>query len=393
MADPLHSLIQRLTSRDAEQLGDDELLGRYVRGSDSAAFEVLVWRHGGMVLGTARRLLGNDADAEDAFQATFLTLARKAGSIRHGAGLPAWLQLVTCRIAGRLRSKRRMQQPLVDIAAPAPSQPDDLTSALDEEIARLPERFRRAVVLCYLESRSTEEAAAILGIPRGTVLSRLAAARRRLRPRLKRRGVDPAFPAVSPPLSEAVVANAVPLGQRVTAPAAIFSLSNGVIRTMFWNKCRIPLFALTLGGASLIAIGISRADKPAIPPTDPPPVGKSDNADAAKLRSLLEQRRDALREWFTILNKRPDLQIKAGALEQILSSREQLLEVELELARTGQEGIEVYERALKDTRELHEMTVNRVRAGMEDPQDTLRVKAAVLRIEIDLQKERMKLKK
>src|SRR5262245_37624507 len=104
MADPLHSLIQRLRSAgDAEPLGDAELLGRFISGRDAASFEVLVWRHGAMVLGTARRLLGNDADAEDAFQATFLTLARKAGSIRRGAALAAWRHLVACRVAGRIR--------------------------------------------------------------------------------------------------------------------------------------------------------------------------------------------------------------------------------------------------------------------------------------------------
>src|SRR5947209_1212891 len=176
MADPLHSLIQRLRGAgDAEPLGDAELLGRFVRGRDPAAFEVLVWRHGPMVLGCARRSLGNDADAEDAFQATFLTLARKAGSIRRGGALAAWLHLVARRIAGRIRQQRRPLRSLDgrDIAAPGAAPPDELACVLDEEIAGLPERFRRAVVLCYLEGHSAEEAAELLGCPRGTVLSRL----------------------------------------------------------------------------------------------------------------------------------------------------------------------------------------------------------------------------
>jgi RNA polymerase sigma factor (sigma-70 family) len=395
MADPLRSLVQRLSSSaEAERLGDAELLTRYAKGRDAAAFEVLVWRHGGLVLGSARRLLGNEADAEDAFQATFLTLARKADSIRSGAALPAWLHLVTCRIAGRIRQQRRPAASLAGLDVPAAerSPVDDLAGVLDEEIARLPERFRRAVVLCYLEGRTAEEAAAILGVPRGTVLSRLAVARRRLRQRLERRDVAPAFPAASLPLSEEFVAATASL-TRSAAPAQIVSLSNGVIRAMFWNSVRLPLAASLLAVASLAVIGVSHADKPAIPPADRPPAANGQDPEAAKLRRLLEQRRDTLREWQSTMEKRIDLQMKAGALEQMLSAQEQLLEVELELGQTGPERAEAYERALKLARELHETTVNRVKGGLQDPVDVPRTKAAVLKIEIAAQKERMKLKK
>jgi DNA-directed RNA polymerase specialized sigma24 family protein len=129
MADPLYSLIQRLRSAgDAEPLGDVELLNRFVRTRDPAAFEVLVWRHGAMVLGAAHRLLGNDADAEDAFQATFLTLARKAASIRRGGALAAWLHLVACRVARRMHQQQQSLRPLDghDVAAPESPPPDDV---------------------------------------------------------------------------------------------------------------------------------------------------------------------------------------------------------------------------------------------------------------------------
>src|SRR5262249_19068696 len=118
MTDTLHQLIDRLRQTgglgESGRLADAELLQRFVGNRDEAGFEVLVWRHGGMVLASAHRLLGNDADAEDAFQATFLTLALKAGAVRNGACLAGWLHQVVCRIANRLRKtrERRRSAPL-----------------------------------------------------------------------------------------------------------------------------------------------------------------------------------------------------------------------------------------------------------------------------------------
>jgi len=395
MADTLHSLIKRLhPADDAKRLDDAELLARFIRTHDAAAFEVLVWRHGAMVLGAARRLLGNEADAEDAFQATFLTLARKAGSIRRGGALAAWLHLVACRVAGRQRRQRRPMRSLngCDVAT-TPLPADDLGGVLDCEIARLPERFRRVVVLCYLEGRSAEEAAAVLGCPRGTVLSRLANARRRLRPRLERRGIALAVPPVIPPLSERLVTMTVPLGQGAAATAPIITLSDGVIRTMFRNKLRLPLAAGILVAAGLVAIGFSRADKPAGQPADLPPAAKGEDAEAVKLRMLLLQRRDNLQDFVRTLDTRQDLQTKAGALEQMIWGRQALMEVELELSREASERVQALDRALKSAQALHTQTRNRVRGGLDDPQDELRARDAVLKIEVALQKERMKSKK
>ncbi|OWK45562.1 sigma-70 family RNA polymerase sigma factor [Fimbriiglobus ruber] len=189
----LSSLMRQLRRAGPSGDGPDpDLLARFVQGDD-AAFELLVWRHGAIVMGACRRVLGNTEDAEDAFQATFLVLARKAGSVSRGVTLPAWLHRVAVRLATRLARSRRSTKPLT-VDPPCPTTPDpveraDESAVLDEEIDRLPERCRRAVVLCYFEGLTAAEAGRQLGCPTGTVESRLAAARARLRDRLTRRGV------------------------------------------------------------------------------------------------------------------------------------------------------------------------------------------------------------
>jgi RNA polymerase sigma factor (sigma-70 family) len=174
-----------------------------VRAGDEAAFELLVWRHGPMVLGACRRVLRHEQDAEDAFQATFLVLARNAGAIGKSASLAGWLYTVAYRVALRARQRRAARGRPAALAAGATVAdarpgPADLAAAredrpqLEAEVARLPEKYRAAFVLCCLESKTTTEAAEVLGCPRGTVLSRLARAREQLRRRLSGRRVAPA---------------------------------------------------------------------------------------------------------------------------------------------------------------------------------------------------------
>jgi RNA polymerase sigma factor (sigma-70 family) len=172
------------------------LLDRFIAHGDEAAFADLLARYGPLVLGACRRVLQHEQDAEDAFQATFLVLARKAGSINKRQALGNWLYGVAYRVALQVRRGagrwRTVAKPLLDVPGPEEGPGEsrsDLRPILDEEVRRLPTKFRDAVVLCYLEGKSTEEAAAALGCPRGTVLSRLARARDRLRGRLVRRGV------------------------------------------------------------------------------------------------------------------------------------------------------------------------------------------------------------
>ncbi|HEV3256723.1 MAG TPA: sigma-70 family RNA polymerase sigma factor, partial [Gemmataceae bacterium] len=165
---------------DGGGVTDAELLGRFVSGRDEAAFELLVRRHEGMVFSVCRRVLQDVHDAEDAFQATFLALARKGGRIARRQAVAGWLYRVACRMALTVRADRTRrttrEQPIQatrDVAAPlrADLAPEwgELRGILDEELNRLPERFRTPTVLCYLEGKSVGEAARQLGCPRGTV--------------------------------------------------------------------------------------------------------------------------------------------------------------------------------------------------------------------------------
>jgi RNA polymerase sigma factor (sigma-70 family) len=176
--------------------GDGALLARFSDDGDEAAFEVLVQRHGPMVLGVCRRYLGAGPDAEDAFQAIFLLLARRAATIRNPDAVGAWLYAVACDVAGRARkarSQRERARVLTERDAartdPATTEWRELRPVLDEELGRLPEKYRAPVILCYLEDRSNAEAAEQLGWPVGTVKGRLARARSLLQTRLARRGV------------------------------------------------------------------------------------------------------------------------------------------------------------------------------------------------------------
>jgi RNA polymerase sigma factor (sigma-70 family) len=174
---------------------DAQLLERFARRRDESAFAALVARHGPMVLGVCRRLLHDANDADDAFQAVFLVLARKAGAIPRQTLLGPWLYGVAWRVALRLRGRalrRRMHERTgVDLeTAPADDAAwSEVRPLVHEEVRRLPDKYRDVVVLCCLEEKSNEEAAALLRRPVGTVKSRLARARELLRSRLSRRGI------------------------------------------------------------------------------------------------------------------------------------------------------------------------------------------------------------
>ncbi len=200
-------------------LTDGELLDRFhARRGDGAdlAFAVLLERHGPMVRRICRRILGDANSADDALQATFLVLARKAGSVRERASLAAWLHGVALRVAVRARDaearrKKHEQKCAEGAKIELRFDPwDDTCAVVHEELARLPERLRNVVVLCYIEGNSYEEAARQLDCPILTVKSRLVESRRRLRRRLDRRGMAPAGAVLGTALfSEANAATAV----------------------------------------------------------------------------------------------------------------------------------------------------------------------------------------
>ncbi|MBX9627430.1 MAG: sigma-70 family RNA polymerase sigma factor, partial [Gemmataceae bacterium] len=201
---PFH-LLNRLPPA-GDHVPDAELLGRYTRGRDPAALELVVRRHADAVWAACRRVSRTPADAEDAFQATFLVLARKAGSVR-GASAGGWLHRVAVNAALKLRasggtppgprasgppgSEAGRRPALQEMSPRSPEdllEADELAAVVQEEVARLPERYRLPVVLCDLEGQTHAEAAAALGWPVGTVSGRLSRARGLLRDRLARRG-------------------------------------------------------------------------------------------------------------------------------------------------------------------------------------------------------------
>src|SRR5262245_20421917 len=257
LREALSYLRQTLPPPDAG-LSDGQLLAHFVATRDEGAFTALLRRHGEMVLGVARRVVGHAQDAEDVFQATFLILARKASSVATQSSVGTWLYRVAHRTALRARaqSARRgaMEQQVEEMPEPATEPPElvDWRPLLDEELRGLPPKYREAVVLCELEGRPRKEAALRLGVPEGTLSSRLAAARKLLASRLSRRGFAlsaglAATAAVPPALagSTARVAVLVASGQLDTAAPAV-ALMKGVLQTMFFKKLKWAVVAVAV---------------------------------------------------------------------------------------------------------------------------------------------------
>jgi RNA polymerase sigma factor (sigma-70 family) len=256
----------RATTLLGEGAGDGELLGAFVALRDEAAFAALLRRHGPMVLGVCRRILRNGHDAEDAFQAAFLVLARRAAAVAPRDMVGNWLYGVACRTAleaKRMIARRRAREheSRRPSAAPPATDPQgsDLAGLLDEELSRLPDRLRWPVVLCDLEGRTRRDAARQLGVPDGTLSNRLASARRALARRLAARGVTlsatalavalaPAAAEAVPPLLAAATVRAA-LSPATSAPPAVAALTQGVLKAMFVAKLKRWLAVLVAIGA------------------------------------------------------------------------------------------------------------------------------------------------
>jgi RNA polymerase sigma factor (sigma-70 family) len=308
------------------------LLARFLTQADEAAFESLVARHGPMVLGVCRRVLNDPHDAADAFQATFLVLIRKAASLRDADRLGPWLHGVATRIAVRARSQalrrrviegRGARRATVD-ASPS-SDWADIRPVLDEELARLPERYRAAIVLCCLEGFGPEEAASQLGCPVGTIKSRLARGRERLRARLIQRGLAPAAglslaalfgEAARAAIPNALATSTVEIAIRFaagkltveTVSSSLAVLMREGMGTMFLTRTLQCIAALLLVGVVTTCVGVlAQQAEPAKPVQ-----GKSEKAltkganasaraasdDHQRLRSLAESRLEIAREGY-----------------------------------------------------------------------------------------------
>jgi RNA polymerase sigma factor (sigma-70 family) len=234
--------VRKILAPTQEGVSDSRLLERFVNERDEAAFELLVWRHERMVLGVCRRMLRDVHDADDAFQETFLTLAKKAECIGKRQAVAGWLHTVAYRIALDLKSKaaRRgvWERTSIDLSAvPSPRESQaragwsDLSVVLDEELARLPQKYRVPLVLCYLEGKTYAEAARQLGCPAGTVSARLARARAKLGARLARRGVDVAGGLLAALLCERAASAAAPAALIAATVNAGMTLATGQATT------------------------------------------------------------------------------------------------------------------------------------------------------------------
>ncbi|MBI1916678.1 MAG: sigma-70 family RNA polymerase sigma factor [Planctomycetes bacterium] len=283
----------------AEGLADGQLLERFLASRDGAAFAALVQRHGPMVLGVCRRILRNEADAEDAFQATFLVLVKKAHTIvpRHLVG--NWLYGVACNAARKARTaaarrsdrERRVREMTREETLPADTV-EELQKLIDEELERLPDEYRAAIVLCELEGKTHKEAAQWLGWPVGTLSGRLSRARRLLAARLARRGV--ALPCMglagllsSASVPAALAASTVRAGTLLAAglpvdgtiPSRVGVLTDSVLKGMLGTRLRSALAVLLTVGLAVAGAGAALQRTLA---GEPPPPQKRERAEAEK---------------------------------------------------------------------------------------------------------------
>jgi RNA polymerase sigma factor (sigma-70 family) len=301
LARSLALLTRRLAARHDSDAG---LLAHFTSANDSAAFAELVRRHGPLVLGVCRRMLGHLHDAEDAFQATFLVLARNARRLRKPEALSAWLYGTAVRVCRRASRKRNTSKPLPVQEAPiagddpfAEAAWKEVRGVLDDEMGRLPEALRAPLVLCYFDGLSRDEAAEKLGCSRRTLMRRLDKARQRLRKRLERRGVGTVGLGVAVlssgelsarvPEGMAAAAIAAGTGGPVSAGVQVLAGAGAVIKLL---PLAVGLMLLLAGGGiGLAALSMQSAAKeqavPSLAPSSSRPDDRKPQAlDKAKPR-------------------------------------------------------------------------------------------------------------
>lgn len=230
---------------------DGQLLESFVVRRDESAFEALLRRHGPMVLGVCQRILRNIHDAEDAFQATFLVLSRKASSVMPREMVGSWLYGVAYRTALKARAmnakRRAKERQAGEMPRSTPSPDEEMLARLDHELNRLADKYRVPIILCELEGKSRKEAARLLDVPEGTLSWRLAQAKKLLAKRLSR--YELAIPlgalavGLSPTLRAATLKAVLTAGM---VPAKVLALTEGVMKAMLLSKLKITACAAAL---------------------------------------------------------------------------------------------------------------------------------------------------
>ncbi|HEY7154760.1 MAG TPA: sigma-70 family RNA polymerase sigma factor [Gemmataceae bacterium] len=287
----LHAVIEHIrrlhSVADAAQRSDRELLRSFVTNNDQDAFAVVVTRHAPLVWGVCRRILGHRQDAEDAFQATFLILARRAGSTRWQASVGGWLYTVAHRLAVRARKqaeRRRACEREVSRTPRTESSLCELATVVDEELRRLPAKYRDPLLLHYLEGATAEAAARQLSLSRGTFYNRLNRGRELLRERLSRQGLSLAAPLLAAALTHEAEAAAPSLiqaalrGTTGSVPERVAILAAEALRNTLLTKLKIGAALGLLLGAAAGGVAMLTPQAPPSPapqaerPADPPKV-------------------------------------------------------------------------------------------------------------------------
>jgi RNA polymerase sigma factor (sigma-70 family) len=318
----IHRLRRTVSETSPTEVSDADLLKRFIESSDQAAFELLLWRHERMVFGVCQRTLGSWHDAEDAFQATFLALARKAASISRRQSVASWLYKVAYRVAARLRVRTSRHAALARKAAglahvvathdAAPIVEAAIRPIIDKVLNQLPEKYKAPIVLCYFEGKTYAEAARLLGCPRGTLSIRLTRARLLLKNRLANEGLTLSTGLLVAALSEQVGAAAVASSRLIeatskgaallaagksiaeAAPVPVAALTQGVLRAMVVTKIKTALMLLLVSGTLGLA-GVALAQHLGTKPV-PPEEKATIDASIRKAIDELESPRFAVRE-------------------------------------------------------------------------------------------------
>jgi RNA polymerase sigma factor (sigma-70 family) len=390
---------------DAEA-ADGDLLRRFIDSRDEAAFAQIVRRYGPMVYGVCRRVIGHQQDSEDAFQATFIVLARKAEKVRPGE-LSRWLYGVALRVATTQRNRAKKHRSLVDFepeAKASVASDNDWLPLLDQALTRLPERYRLPIFLCDLQGKSRTEAANELGIAEGTLSSRLARGRENLRRKLSGLGFALTLPALVQSLQDQASALSPNLTFQI-GPAST-KLAEGVMYHMAMIKlAKWSVLGICLAGATTMGVvslpGVLAEPQAVVQqfPKEKPKEAsgeapKAGEAKVSRLQQLREERVKALQAQLKIVEER----VKAGTDQPVSLG---LLYTELRDARVavamGSNDWNAKERYMKELVDslttIEKQMVIMHEQGLRTNADLMQTRAARLKAEIEYEEFKEDLKR